>query len=112
VSDEDLAKDLCLLSALTIGVGTMIGAGIFVLPGAAVATAGPIVVASFVLGGVIAGFTALSASELGTAHEGRRLLLLRQPCPGSTGGQYRGHGQLDGADVCIRVLRVWALIQN
>jgi hypothetical protein len=32
---SELAKDLGLLEALTIGVGTMIGAGIFVLPGPA-----------------------------------------------------------------------------
>ncbi|MFC7098273.1 amino acid permease [Halobaculum marinum] len=65
--DEELAKDLGLLSALTIGVGTMIGAGIFVLPGQAAAAAGPAVALSFVIGGVISLFTALSASELGTA---------------------------------------------
>jgi len=65
--DEELAKDLGLLSALTIGVGTMIGAGIFVLPGQAAAAAGPAVAISFVVGGVISLFTALSASELGTA---------------------------------------------
>ena len=67
MSDEELAKDLGLLSALTIGVGTMIGAGIFVLPGQAAAAAGPAVALSFVIGGVISLFTALSASELGTA---------------------------------------------
>jgi amino acid transporter/nucleotide-binding universal stress UspA family protein len=65
--DEELAKDLGLLSALTIGVGTMIGAGIFVLPGQAAAAAGPAVALSFVVGGGISLFTALSASELGTA---------------------------------------------
>ncbi len=65
--DEELAKDLGLLAALTIGIGTMIGAGIFVLPGTAVARAGPLAAGTFVLGGVIAIFTALSASELGTA---------------------------------------------
>src|SRR6056297_1876700 len=65
--DEELATDLGLLSALTIGVGTMIGAGIFVLPGQAAAAAGPAVALSFVVGGVISLFTALSASELGTA---------------------------------------------
>jgi amino acid transporter/nucleotide-binding universal stress UspA family protein len=65
--DEDLAKDLGPLAALTIGVGTMIGAGIFVLPGDAVSTAGSLAVGAFVVGGVIALFTALSASELGTA---------------------------------------------
>ncbi|ELZ82144.1 amino acid permease [Haloferax larsenii] len=66
-SDEELAKDLGLLAALTIGVGTMIGAGIFVLPGEAAAAAGPAVALSFVIGGGISLFTALSASELGTA---------------------------------------------
>src|SRR6056297_1106003 len=66
-ADEELAKDLGLLSAITIGIGTMIGAGIFVLPGTAVARAGPLAAATFVIGGVTALFTALSASELGTA---------------------------------------------
>ncbi len=67
MADEELAKDLGLLSALTIGIGTMIGAGIFVLPGVAARTAGPVVVASFVVGGSIAMVNALSVSELGTA---------------------------------------------
>ncbi|MFB6311203.1 MAG: amino acid permease [Salinirussus sp.] len=67
MSDEELAKDLGPLAALTIGIGTMIGAGIFVLPGIAAGRAGPIVAISFVIGGVISIFTALSASELGTA---------------------------------------------
>ena len=67
MSDDELAKDLTLTSALTIGIGTMIGAGIFVLPGAAVQQAGPLAAGAFVLGGFIAIFTALSASELGTA---------------------------------------------
>jgi amino acid transporter/nucleotide-binding universal stress UspA family protein len=67
MSDEDLAKDLGPLAALTIGVGTMIGAGIFVLPGEAILRSGSLASVAFVLGGVIAMFTALSASELGTA---------------------------------------------
>ncbi|WP_254535533.1 amino acid permease [Halomarina litorea] len=67
MSDQELAKDLGPLAALTIGIGTMIGAGIFVLPGQAAAAAGPAVALSFVAGGVISLFTAMSASELGTA---------------------------------------------
>ena len=67
MGDEELAKDLGPLAALTIGVGTMIGAGIFVLPGEAILKAGSLASVAFVLGGVIAMFTALSASELGTA---------------------------------------------
>ena len=65
--DEELAKDLGPIAALTIGIGTMIGAGIFVLPGTAVEETGALAALTFVIGGVIAMFTALSASELGTA---------------------------------------------
>ena len=67
MSDEELAKDLGLISAMTIGIGTMIGAGIFVLPGVAANAAGPVVVVSFVVGGLVAMINALSVSELGTA---------------------------------------------
>ncbi|WP_226043190.1 amino acid permease [Natrinema sp. DC36] len=67
MSDDELAKDLGLISAMTIGIGTMIGAGIFVLPGVAANAAGPVVVVSFVVGGLIAMVNALSVSELGTA---------------------------------------------
>ena len=67
MSDEELAKDLGPLAALTIGVGTMIGAGIFVLPGAAVEISGPLSALAFLVGGGIALLTALAASELGTA---------------------------------------------
>ena len=67
VGDEELEKDLGPLAALTIGVGTMIGAGIFVLPGVAISRAGSWAVLSFLLGGGIALLTALSAAELGTA---------------------------------------------
>ncbi len=66
-ADEELARDIGPLAALAIGIGTMIGAGIFVLPGQAAAAAGPAVALSFVIGGVISLFTAMSASELGTA---------------------------------------------
>jgi amino acid transporter/nucleotide-binding universal stress UspA family protein len=65
--DEELAKDLGPLAALTIGVGTMIGAGIFVLPGDAIQQSGSLAVVAFLIGGGIALLTALSASELGTA---------------------------------------------
>lgn len=51
-----LVQSLGLLEAWTIGVGTMIGAGIFVLPGFIIAAAGPAAVLSFPLGGVVAPF--------------------------------------------------------
>lgn len=64
---DDLSRELGLLSALTIGVGVMICAGIFVLPASVAKSAGPAAPLAFVLAGIIASFTALSISELSTA---------------------------------------------
>ena len=66
-TDRSLPKELGLMAALTIGIGTMVGAGVFVLPAPAFAEAGPAAVAAFVIGGFVALFTALTISELGTA---------------------------------------------
>ncbi|MFH5831037.1 amino acid permease [Halalkalibaculum sp. DA384] len=65
-SDQELARDLGFLEAYTIGVGTMIGAGIFVLPGIVANNAGPAGMISFAIGGVVSLLTALSLSELAT----------------------------------------------
>ena len=67
MTEQELAKDLGLISAMTIGIGTMIGAGIFVLPGVAAEAAGPAVIVSFLIGGMIALINAFSVSEMGTA---------------------------------------------
>ena len=66
-NERELSKDLGLMAALTIGIGTMIGAGIFVLPATVAANAGPAAGIAFIVAGFIALFTALSISELGTA---------------------------------------------
>ena len=66
-TETQLERTLGFKEALMIGVGTMVGAGIFVLPGAAAALAGPGSSIAFVLAGAIAMLTALSASELATA---------------------------------------------
>ena len=65
-SDQELARDLGLLEAYTIGLGTMIGAGIFVLPSIAAEQAGPASMVSFFFGGVVSLLAALSLSELAT----------------------------------------------
>lgn len=65
-ANQELARDLGFLEAYTIGVGTMIGAGIFVLPGIVANNAGPAGMISFIIGGVVSLLTALSLSELAT----------------------------------------------
>lgn len=62
-----LARHLGVFEATMIGVGAMIGAGIFVLTGIAVGEAGPAAVIAFALNGVITLFTALSYAELASA---------------------------------------------
>lgn len=66
-SAGELERSLGFLSALTIGIGTMVGAGIFVFPGVAAGSAGPAAMVSFAIGAVIALLVALPASELATA---------------------------------------------
>ncbi|MFW5896012.1 MAG: amino acid permease [archaeon] len=65
-ADQELARDLGFLEAYTIGLGTMIGAGIFVLPSIAADQAGPASMVSFAIGGVVSLLAALSLSELAT----------------------------------------------
>jgi len=59
-----LARHLGVFEATMIGVGAMIGAGIFVLTGMASGNAGPGALLAFVLNGVVTLFTALSYAEL------------------------------------------------
>ncbi|TKX80778.1 APC family permease [Halorubrum sp. SD626R] len=85
--DAELERTIGLTGGLAIGIGTMIGAGIFVFPGLAGGEIGTAATASFAVGGVIALLVALPTSELATA------------MPRSGGGYYfisRGLGTLAG----------------
>lgn len=62
----ELARDIGFLGAFTLGVGTMIGAGIFILPSIAAGGAGPASAISFAIGGIVSLLTAISLSELAT----------------------------------------------
>jgi basic amino acid/polyamine antiporter, APA family len=64
-SEVRLAREMSLLDATLIGVGAMIGAGIFVLIGIAAGVAGPGLIIAFSLNAVIALLTAMSYAELG-----------------------------------------------
>lgn len=67
VTETELSRDLGLFAVVTTAAGTMIGAGIFILPGLAAEQAGPAASLSFLVAGVIAGISTLSAAELATA---------------------------------------------
>ena len=59
-----LKRNLGVWGAASIGIGAIIGTGIFVLIGVASGLAGPSVVISFIIAGLTALLTGLSASEL------------------------------------------------
>ncbi len=64
---EELERDLGLTSVVAISMGAMIGSGIFILPGLAMAEAGPAVILAFVIAAVLVFPAAVSIAELGTA---------------------------------------------
>lgn len=63
---EPLRRELGFWAALTIGAGTMIGAGIFLLSGIAISLAGPAAIFSYIAAGIVCIITAASAAELAT----------------------------------------------
>ena len=63
-----LSREMGLMDATMIGVGAMIGAGIFVLIGIAAGVAGPALILTFMLNGLVALLTAMSYAELGSCY--------------------------------------------
>jgi APA family basic amino acid/polyamine antiporter len=64
VGENTLKRSLSSLNLITLGIGAIIGAGIFVLTGQAAANhAGPAVSLSFVLAGIVCGFAGLCYAE-------------------------------------------------
>lgn len=63
-----LSREMSLLDATMIGVGAMIGAGIFVLIGIAAGVAGPAIILAFLLNALVAALTAMSYAELGSCY--------------------------------------------
>ncbi len=66
MAQTDLRRELGFWDALTIGAGTMIGAGIFLLAGVALELTGPAAIFSYLAAGVVCMITAASAAELAT----------------------------------------------
>ena len=66
MAQDDLRRELGFWDALTIGAGTMIGAGIFLLAGVALELTGPAAIFSYLAAGLVCMITAASAAELAT----------------------------------------------
>ncbi len=67
-TEVHLSREMKLLDVTMIGVGAMIGAGIFVLTGIAAGVAGPALIIAFTLNGIVALLTAMSYAELGSCY--------------------------------------------
>jgi len=80
----ELSRDLGPFTITMVGVGAMIGAGIFVLTGIAAGTAGPGLILAFAANGVVTFLTALAYAELGSAipEAGGGYLWVKQGLPG------------------------------
>lgn len=85
--DVGLVRSLGLFDITMIGVGAMIGAGIFVLTGIAAGIAGPALILAFALNGVITVLTAMVYAELGSAipEAGGGYLWVKEGLPGPNG---------------------------
>ncbi|MFQ5340476.1 MAG: amino acid permease [Anaerolineae bacterium] len=67
VEEVTLTREMGLWTVTMIGVGGMIGAGIFALTGIAAGQAGPALVLAFLLNGFVTLLTAMAYAELGSA---------------------------------------------
>jgi basic amino acid/polyamine antiporter, APA family len=67
-TEVHLSREMGVMDATLIGVGAMIGAGIFVLTGIAAGVAGPALIITFSLNGMVALLTAFSYAELGSCY--------------------------------------------
>ncbi len=84
--DTGLRRCLTAFDLTLLGIGAIIGAGIFVLTGIAAATkAGPAIVLSFVVSGLACAFSALAYAELSSSIGG---------CGSAYGYAYAGLGEL------------------
>jgi amino acid transporter/mannitol/fructose-specific phosphotransferase system IIA component (Ntr-type) len=64
---KDLKKELGFLGVFCVATGAMISSGLFILPGIAFSKAGPAVVISYIIAGILCIPTLLSTAELITA---------------------------------------------
>jgi basic amino acid/polyamine antiporter, APA family len=68
IQKGQLRRDLRLVDAIAIGLGAIIGAGIFVVTGVAASVAGPAFIVGLVIAGAVATFNALSSAQLAATY--------------------------------------------
>ncbi|MFB6138411.1 MAG: amino acid permease [Halobacteriaceae archaeon] len=66
--ETELDRDIGIVGAVALGVGTMIAAGIFVLSGLAVSNVGAMAIVAFVIAAVVASFTAFAYAEFASIY--------------------------------------------
>lgn len=64
----ELARVLTLKYAVAVGLGAIIGAGIFVVTGVAAGISGPAMIIGLIIAGIIASFNALSSAQLAAVY--------------------------------------------
>ncbi|HLW29717.1 MAG TPA: amino acid permease [Brumimicrobium sp.] len=65
---KSLLRSLTLNDAVGVGLGAIIGAGIFVVTGVAAGVSGPAFLIGLIAAGIIASFNALSSAQLAASH--------------------------------------------
>ena len=66
--NKELLRSLTVKDAVGIGLGAIIGAGIFVVTGVAAGVSGPAFIIGLLIAGIIATFNALSSAQLAAAY--------------------------------------------
>ena len=66
--EAEIGRDIGIVGAVALGVGTMIAAGIFVLSGLAVNNAGAAAIISFLAAAIVASFTAFAYAEFASIY--------------------------------------------
>ena len=66
--ETELDRDIGIVGAVSLGVGTMIAAGIFVLSGLAVSNVGAMAIVAFLIAAIVASFTAFAYAEFASIY--------------------------------------------